>query len=126
MCCITSCAINWTTGTPNCYPTCRRWGPAGAWARRRAALKQANLARLLGKKQQYISSLEHDRIESPTRAVLAALAARLAVSPAWLMYGAAAVLIAAERALLEDYRHLGDRDRALVRCLVQTLRHLPP
>src|SRR5512143_2523451 len=60
------------------------------WARQRAALNQAELAHQLGKRQQYISSIEQDRIESPARTVLAALAEVLGISPAWLMYGAAA------------------------------------
>src|SRR5512144_1401749 len=60
------------------------------WARQRAALNQTELAHRLGKRQQYISSLEQDRIESPARAVLAVMAEVLGISPAWLMYGAAA------------------------------------
>ena len=107
------------------------------WARQRAALNQAELARQLGKRQQYISTLEQDRIESPARAVLAALAAVLGVSPAWLMYGAAAPtvggagtaplaapLTAEESHLLQRYRSLAERDRALVRFLVEELRRL--
>lgn len=94
------------------------------WARHRAVLKQADLARLLGKGQQYIATLEHDRIMSPSPAVLAALATRLAVSPAWLMYGVATALTADEHTLLEDYRPLEERDRALVRFLVQELRRV--
>src|SRR5512135_2825273 len=104
------------------------------WARQRAALNQTDLARPLGKRQQYISALEQDRIESPARAVLAALATVLGVSPAWLMYGATAPtvdttaagvglpavsLTAEESQLLQDYRALPERDRTLVRCLVQ-------
>jgi len=110
------------------------------WARQRAALNQTELARQLGKQQQYISSLEQDRIESPARAVLAALAAVLGVFPAWLMYGAAAStvdspaagagpptapLTAEESHLLQDYRSLTERDRTLVRGLVQELHRLP-
>ena len=111
------------------------------WARHRAALNQTDLARRLGKRQQYISSVEQDRIESPARAVLAALAEVLGISPAWLMYGAAAPtvdsltagvrppaipLTAEESQLLQDYRALMERDRTLVRGLVQELHRLPP
>ena len=111
------------------------------WARHRAALNQTALARRLGKRQQYISSLEQDRIESPARAVLAVLAEALGISPAWLMYGAAAptvdslaagagppavLLTAEESQFLQDYRALTERDRTLVRGLVQELHRLPP
>jgi len=111
------------------------------WARHRAALNQTDLARRLGKRQQYLSALEQDRIESPAPAILAALAAVLGVSPAWLMYGATAPtvdsraaeakppavsLTAEESQLLQNYRALTERDRALVRGLVQELHRLPP
>jgi transcriptional regulator with XRE-family HTH domain len=111
------------------------------WARQRAALNQTDLARRLGKRQQYLSALEQDRIESPAPAILAALAAVLGVSPAWLMYGATAPtadsraagaglpavsLTAEESQFLQDYRTLTERDRTLVRGLVQELHRLPP
>ena len=111
------------------------------WARHRAALNQTDLARRLGKRQQYLSALEKDRIESPAPAILAALAAVLGVSPAWLMYGATAPtvdslaagaglpavsLTAEESQFLQDYRALPERDRTLVRGLVQELHRLPP
>src|SRR5512135_1863331 len=111
------------------------------WARHRAALNQTDLARQLGKRQQYISSVEQDRIESPARAVLAVLAEVLGIPPAWLMYGATAPtvdsiaagaglpavsLTAEESQFLQDYRALPERDRTLVRGLVQELHRLPP
>ena len=111
------------------------------WARQRAALNQAELAHQLGKRQQYISSLEQDRIESPARAVLVALAEVLGISPAWLMYGEAAPtanhigggaelpatrLTTEESHLLQDYHSLTERDRMLVRFLAQELRRLSP
>lgn len=123
------------------FPELPTLGARLRWARQRAALTQADLAHQVGKRQQYISTLEQDRIDSPAPAVLAALATVLGVSPAWLMYGVAAPtvdrtgaeagppaapLTAEESRLLQDYRSLAERDRALVRVLLQELRRLPP
>src|SRR5512144_1095568 len=123
------------------FPELPTLGARLRWARQRAALTQVELAHQLGKRQQYISSVEQNRIESPARTVLAALAAVLGVSPAWLMYGVAIPTVDSTRAeagpptvplsaeesqLLQDYRALAERDRLLLGLLTQALRRLAP
>ena len=123
------------------FPELPTLGARLRWVRQRAALTQTELARQLGKRQQYLSALEQNRIESPAPAILAALAAVLGVSPAWLMYGVAPPTVAYTEAeagppavplspeeshLLQDYRALAERDRLLLRVLTQELRRLAP
>ena len=49
------------------FPELPTLGARLRWARQRAGLNQTELARQLGKRQQYLSALEQNRIESPGR-----------------------------------------------------------